>query len=197
MATTTASKAWRLVVAGYSTAAVALVLFLTINGASGIPTVAIVGTALLIVIGLLLPTAGLLQSRRSLGPIKSSARHGFVMQVFGLIGLLFGVVLVAFISSLSGYFISAVLVALSSVLAIAGATLLRRHFASNNRSAAFLIFGTALIFSGVGLIVASNIAFEYLISQLQNTVYVDIGATVSSYGCVIAAYSYLKLATKR
>ncbi len=115
------------------------------------------------------------------------------MQAFGLIGLLFGVVLVVVVSSLSGYLLSAVFVAMAGVLAIAGATLLRGHFASNNESVACLIFGTALIFTGVGIIVASNIAFEYLISQLENTIYIDIGATISACGCILSAYSFYDL----
>ena len=106
----TASKAWGLVVAGYSTAAMALVAFLTINGASGIPTAATIGTAFLVAIGLLLPAAGMLQLRRGLGPIKRAARYGFAMQAFGLLGLLFGAVLVVVASSLSGYLLSAVFV---------------------------------------------------------------------------------------
>ncbi len=189
----TTTKSWRLVVAGYSTAAVALVAFLTINGASGIPSVATIITAGLVIIGLLLPVIGMLQLRRGLSPIRSAARYGFTLQAFGLLGLLFGVVLVVGTSSLSGYILSAVFVAVAGVLAIAGAVLMRGHFASNNRGVAYLIFGTALIFSGVGLIVASNIAFEYLISQVQNTVYVDTGATVSACGCVLTAYSFFVL----
>ena len=136
----------------------------------------------------------MLQLRRGLDPTKSAARYGFAMQAFGLLGLLFGAVLVVVASSLSGYLLSAVFVVSAGVSAVAGAVLLRRYFisssASNTRNAAYLIFGTALIFSGVGLIVASNIAFEYLISQVENTVIVDIGATVSACGCVVAAYSF-------
>jgi hypothetical protein len=193
----TASKAWGLIVGGYSTAAVGLVAFLTINGASGIPTVATIGTAILVVIGLLLPAAGMLLLRRGLDAIKSAARYGFAMQALGLLGLLFGVVLVVAASSLSGYSISAVFVVTAGALAMAGAVLLRGQYmfasSSNARGVAYLIFGTALIFSGVGLIVGSNIAFEYLISQVENTIYVDIGATVSACGCILAAYSFFIL----
>lgn len=172
--------------------------FLTINGASGIPTAATIGTAVLVVIGLLLPAAGMLLLRRGLGAIKSAARYGFAMQALGLLGLLFGVVLVVAASSLSGYFVSAVFVVTTGVLAIAGAVLLRGHYmfassSNTSRAVAYLIFGTALIFSGVGLIVGSNIAFEYLISQVENTIYVDIGATVSACGCILAAYSFFAL----
>ena len=191
----TASLTWYLVVIGYSTVAVGLVAFLTINGASGIPSAATIGTAVLLVIGFLLPVAGML-GLRSLEPSKRAARYGFAMQAFGLLGLLIGVVLVVAISSLTGYLLSAVFVATAGVLAIVGAVLLRGHYsttAPNSRGVTYLIFGTALVFSGAGLIVGSNIAFEYLISQVQNTVYVDLGATVSACGCVLAAYSFFVL----
>jgi small basic protein len=190
----TASKAWSLIVAGYSTAAVGLVAFLTFNGASGTPVAATIGTAGSVVIGFLLLITGMLQPRRALGPTKSAARSGFAMQAFGLLGLLLGVVLVVAVPSLSSYFLSAAFVVISAVLAIAGALFLRGHYAnttqSNTRIASYMILGTALIFLGAGLIVGSNIAYEYLISQVENTVYVDIGATVSACGCVLAAYSF-------
>src|ERR1700690_176124 len=127
-------KAWNLVVLGYLTAAVALVAFLTINGTSGIPIAATIGTAGLVAIGFLLPIAGMLQLRRALGPIKSAGRNGFAMEAFGLLGLLFGVVFVVVTSSLLGYFLSAVFVVASGVLAIAGAVFLRRHFTSATTS---------------------------------------------------------------
>jgi hypothetical protein len=184
----TGSKAWSLVVAGYSTAAAGLVVFLTINGASGIPTAATIGTAGLIVIGLLLPATGILLMRRVLDPTERAVKYGFAMQAFGLLVLLFGVLLVVVASSLSGYFLSAVLVVAASVSAIAGVALLRVHY-----YIAYMILGTALIFSGAGVIVASNIAFEYLISRVQNTIYVDLGATISACGCVLAAYSIFTL----
>lgn len=193
----TSSRAWGLVVAGYSTATVALVAFLTINGASGIPAAATIGTAGLILIGFLLPAAGMLQLKKGLSPIKRAARTGFAMQAFGLIGLLFGLVLIVVTSSLSGYLLGAVFVVIAAASGIAGAVLLRGHFnsatTSNNKGVSYLIFGTALIFSGAGLIVGSNIAFQYVISQMENTIYVDIGSTVAAYGCVIAAYSFFVL----
>ena len=193
----TTSKAWILVVAGYSTAAVALVAFLTINGASGIPMVVTIGTAGSVAIGLTLPAVGMLRLRRDLGQIEHGARYGLAMQAFGLLGLLLAVVLVVVFPSLSGYLVSALFVVTAGAIAIIGAVLTRRAYTSgigsNTRSVAYLIFGTAMIFSGAGLIVGSNVALEYLISQAENTIYVDIGATVSACGCVIAAYSFFGL----
>ena len=93
-------------VAGYSMGAVALVAFLTINGASGIPAAGTVGTAGLLVIGLLLSVVGMLQLRRGVGSTQRAARYGLALQGFGLVGLLFGVVLVVVIASLSGYLVS-------------------------------------------------------------------------------------------
>ena len=127
-----ASKAWVLVVAGYSIAAVALVAFLTINGASGIPTAATIGTAALIAIGLLLPAAGMLQLWMGLGPTEGAAKYGFSMQAFGFVALFFGVVLIVALPTLTAYLISALLVITASVSAIAGAVLLHKHFAKTN-----------------------------------------------------------------
>ena len=185
-----ASNTWRLVVTGYSMLAVALAVFLTINGASGIPSAAPIVTAGLMLIGFLLSAVGMLKLRSAISSIRNAGRYGFALQVFGLLSLLIGVVLVVAVSSLSGYLLSAIFVVLAGVFAISGAVLLHRYFASNVKGAIFLVFGTALIYSGVALIVASNIAFEYLISQVQNTIYVDIGATISACGCILSAYSF-------
>jgi len=193
----TASKAWILVVAGYSMAAIALVAFLTINGGSGTPVAATLGTAGLLAIGLLLPAAGMLKLRKDLTPIKSAARYGFAMQALGLLGLFVGVVLIVAVPSLSGYLTGAVFVVPAGASAIAGAIFLRRRYIRSIESkaggVAWLIIGTSLVFLGAGIIVASNLAFWYLISQVENTVYVDMGATVSACGCVLAAYSFFVL----
>jgi len=75
------------------------------------------------------------------------------MQALGLLGLMFGVVLIVALSTLSGYLLSAAFVVTSGALAVADEVLLRGHYqgatASNNRGVAYLIVGTALIFSGV------------------------------------------------
>jgi hypothetical protein len=191
-----ASKAARVVVAGYSTAAAALVAFLTINGASGIPGAATIGTAGLLALGLLLPAAGMLQLRRVLGQIGRAAKSGYSMQAIGLTGLLVGLVLIVVTATLSGYLVGAVVIATAAALAVAGAVLLRGYYIATAASAggvACLMLGTALLFSGAAVVVGSNIAFEYLISQVQNTIYVDVGAALSACGCVLAAYSFFAL----
>jgi len=191
------SKVWGLVVAGYSTAVAGLIAFLTINGASGTPTSAVIGTAGLLTMGLLLPAAGMLLLRRSVNSNRGAAKLGFTTLGFGLIGLYLGVVLVYFESSLSGLLVSAFLLVASSALAMVGAIFLRRLYistgGSKTKGVGYLILGTALLFSGVGLIVGSKIAFFYLIPQLESIVYMDVGATVSAYGCVLAAYSFFVL----
>jgi hypothetical protein len=151
-----ASKALILVVVGYSMAAVALVAFLTINGASGIPAAATIGTAASIAIGLLLPAAGMLKLWRDLArSTKRAAKYGFPLQAFGFVALFFGVVLIVALSTLTTYLISAALVTTAGVSAIAGAVLLHKHFAKTNKwnlgGATYLILGTVLIFLGVGL----------------------------------------------
>jgi hypothetical protein len=194
---TTASKGGGMIVVGYSTAAAGLVAFLTTNGASSTPVVATIGTAALIAIGFLLPVAGILQLRSSLGRVRRAARSGFTLQAFGLVGLLFGVVLVQVAPTLSGYIVAAVFVVVAGGSAVAGAVLVQRDynkdFTSNARDPAYPILGIAMIFSGVGVIMGSNIAFEYLISSVENTIYVDVGATVSACGFVLAAYSSFDL----
>ncbi len=193
---TSAPKAGRLVVAGYSTAAVALVAFLTINGASGIPEAATLGAAGLLVVGLLLPAAGMLQLRRRPGATERAARFGYSAQAIGLVGLLLGLVLIVVTATLSGYLIGAVFIVTAGVSALAGAVSLRRHYSAivaKAEGVSWLILGTALLFAGAGVVVGSNIAFEYLLSQVQNTIYVDVGATIAACGCVVAAYSFLVL----
>jgi hypothetical protein len=115
----------------------------------------------------------------------------------GLVGLLLGVVIIVAVSSIFGYLVGAVFVVASGASAFVGAVLLRRHYTmvgvSNKGSVIYLILGTVLTFSGVVLIAMSNIASEYFISQLQNTIYVDVGAMVSAWGCVLSAYSFYTL----
>jgi hypothetical protein len=65
-----------------------LVALLTINGVSRIPTAVVIGTAVLVAVGLLLPAAGLLKLRRTINHDRSAARYGLLLQALGLIGLL-------------------------------------------------------------------------------------------------------------
>jgi hypothetical protein len=187
--------AWSEVVIGYAAATVGLVAYVTINGPPGIPTAVTIGTASLVIIGLLLPAAGMLQLRRAVDPDRRAARYGLAMQSLGLVGLLLGVVAIIVSSSFSIWFaVSAVLIASSAALALVGAFLLRGHYAdiraSNKTSAEYLILGTALIFAGVAVILGSNIAAYFLLSDVGNTVFTDVGAAISACGCVIAAYSF-------
>ena len=187
-------KAGGLVVVGYSATAAGLLVFLTINGESGVPTAAVLLTAGLLTIGLLLPAAGMLWLRRGFDSTPH-AKRGYGALALGLVGLFFGVLLV-YESSLSGSLLSAAIITASGVLAMAGTVLLRKHYraiGTKSNNVVQLALGTALTFSGVGLITGSKIALYYFISQLQSTVYMDMGATVSAYGCVIAAYSFFVL----
>jgi hypothetical protein len=188
------TTACNLVAAGYATATIGLVALLTTNGASGIPTAATIATGGLIVIGLLLPAAGMLQLRRAVNHNRRAARYGLAMQGLGLIGLLLGVVPVVVSPSLPLLPVSAVLIVISAALGLVGAFLLRGHYAnigaSNRSGIEYLIPGTALIFGGVGVILWSNVAFYFLLSDLGNTVFTDVGAAISACGSVIAAYAF-------
>lgn len=160
---------------GYATLAIVLLAVLTLNGATGLPAAATIVTSVLFCAGLLLAAAGMLRVSRGRGVLLQSA---------GLIGLLPALVLLQFASSVSGYVVAAAVITLSAVVGCAGAVLLRTPS---------LILGTALVFLGAGVVAASDIAGQFLISSLQNTVLVDIGATVSACGCVLAAYSFFVL----
>jgi len=123
------------------------------------------------------------------------------MQSLGLVGLLLGVVAILVSSSFSVWFaVSAVLIASSAALALAGAFLLRGHYAdmgeSNRKGVDYLIIGTALVFFGVAVILGSNVASYFVLSDVGNTVFTDVGATISACGCVIAAYSFFAMPTR-
>jgi hypothetical protein len=187
------SKTLNLIAAGYVVAAAGLVAFLTINGIS-VPGAATAITILLIALGLLLPPAGMFAFRGVLGRNKTAARNGLLLEGSGLIVLLLGVVLAVSLSSLTGYLVGAIFVAGSGASALLGAVMLRRKHSDiglgGPHELNWLVLGTVLIFSGAAIIMTSNIAFFYFISQVQNTVYVDIGATVIALGCVLGAYSF-------
>jgi len=183
-------KGWSLTVVGYSTACLGLVAFLTINGSAGLSSAAGMVTAILIVAGLVIPAFGMLQKARVVNPVQRGARRGLDMQAAGLVGLLVGVILIVFISSFSGYVAGAGLVAVSGVFAFAGVSFFRKYAGRIT----ILALGTILIFLGVELIAISNVAAaDYLVSQLENTILADVGATVTAYGCVVSAYTFFVL----
>lgn len=195
-------SAWRLMVDGYATATLGLIAFLTINGVSGIPAVVEIGTAALIVIGLLLPAAGTMRLRGALDANRRAARDGLGLLALGLVGLLLSLLPIQLSSSLSvAYLVSAVLIVASSVSALTGTLLIRRHSSdigpSNRRGTDDLIIGTGLIFAGVALILGSNVAMYFVLSSVGNTVYCDVGATISACGCVIAAYACFVMGARR
>jgi len=195
-------KALSLVVAGYSIGAAGLIVLLTANGHS-LPSAATVGTDAPVVIGLLVTTMGMIQAgrlaRNRAEKRTGSATRGLNMQGVGLVGLLIGTILIMAVSTFTGCLLGAVFITISAALSLAGVLLLRWYFvgqgiAKLSRVGNLIFLGTTTIFSGAGLIAGSKVAFEeYFISQVQKTVYVDIGATISACGCVIAAYSYLQL----
>jgi len=189
-----------LIAAGYVVAAAGLVAFLTVNGIS-VPAPATAVTILLITLGLLLPPAGMFAFMRVLDRDKTAARNGLLLEGSGLIVLLLGVVLAVSLSSLAGYLVGATFIAGSTISSLLGAVLLRRKHSDiglgGPREMNYLVLGTPLIFSGAAIIMASNIASFYFISQIQNTVYVDIGATVIAWGCVLGAYSFFVASHRR
>ena len=135
----TSSKSWALVVAGYSVLAVAMLAYLTVNGVSA-PAVGTVGTAILLVLGLLLPAAGMLELARRMDPPQGTPRKGLVLQSLSLIGLLIGLVVSFVASSIPGYLVSAVFIVLAGAAGLAGAT-----FISKEARARPLIIGAVLI----------------------------------------------------
>lgn len=172
-------QAWRQVIVGYAMATIGLLVVLTTNGASATPTAVTISTSLVISVGILLPAAGMLQQRRAVDRDRGAARRGLAMQGFGLVGLLFGVLLLSVSSVLPVLFASAVLIVISGMLAIGGACLLRGP----------LILGTALIFAGAAVIVSSEIAYCFLLSDLEATISEDVGTAVAACGCVVAGCS--------
>jgi MFS family permease len=180
----TTSKAWALVMMGYSVLAVAMLAFLSANGEPG-SAVGTIGTAGLIGLGLVLPVTGMLELTRRIDQGLRRARKGMLLQSFALLGLLIGLLVSFAASSLPGHVISAAFIVVSGSSGLVGAINLSRGF-----GAAHLAIGAALIAIGAALIPASNIALQqYLISDLQKNVYQDIGATIAACGCVVAAYS--------
>lgn len=196
------TRACNRVIAGYIVATLGLVAVLTINGVSGIPAAVAMGGAVLVATGLVLPAAGMLQLRQTINPDRSRARSGLLLLALGLIGLLVGVMPLATSSSLSAlFFVSGIVIATSAASALGGAFLLRGYYgdigASTRAGVDYLILGTALIFSGVAVILGSNIAKYFWLSDVGNNVFTDVGVAVSACGCVVSAYSFFVLQARR
>ena len=187
----TTSKSSALVVTGYCILAVAMLAFLTINGISS-AAAGTIGTAGLIVLGLLLPAGGLQELARRMDPAQGTARKGLVLQALSLIGLLIGLVVSFVASSIPGYLVSAVFTVLAGAAGLAGAILI-----SKEARARQLVIGAALIAIGAALIPASNIALlAGWLLDLDKNIYEDIGATLAACGSVVAAYSFLVLRSR-
>ena len=196
------SKAVTTVIIGYTVTALGLVAFLTINGSSGSSQLDSVITLALIATGLLMPTAGLWMLRNGLNEIQAKVRRGLVLFGSGLIVLLSGLVFAVISSSLLGFLFGAVFLAFSGTLALAGTILLQKNLSnisgSHPRKVPYLIVGTILLFSGVVVILMSNLLTYsysisqsfYTISQVNNSILCDVGATISAYGCFVSAYSF-------
>ena len=187
----TSSKSWALVVAGYSVLAVAMLAFLTVNGVST-PAAGTVGTAILIVLGLLLPAAGMLELARRMDPSQGPAGKGLVLQSVSLTSLLIGFVVSFVASSLSGRLVSGVVIVLAGISGLVGAILI-----SKRARARQLVVAAALIAIGAVLIPASNIAVsaDWLL-DIDKNIYEDIGATIAGCGSVVAAYSFFVLRSR-
>ena len=175
----TTAKSWALVVTGYCSLAVAMLAFLTINGMSS-TSPGTIGTAGLLVLGLLLPAAGMLELARRKDPPQGATRKGLVLQSLSLVGLLIGFVVSYVASSIPGYLVSGVFIVLAGAAALAGAI-----FISKEARARQLVAGAALIAIGTALIPASNIALlaGWLV-DIDKNIYVDIGATVAGCGSI-------------
>ena len=187
----TTSKSWALVVAGYSVLAVAMLAYLTVNGVSA-PAAGTGGTAILLVLGLLLPAWGMLELARRMDPLQAPAGKGLVLQSLSLTGFLIGFLVSFAASSLSGRLVSGVVIVLSGIAGLVGAI-----FISKQARARQLVVAAALIAIGAVLIPASNIALlaDWLL-DIDKNIYEDIGATIAGCGSVVAAYSFFVLRSR-
>jgi hypothetical protein len=181
-------------VAGYAAATVGLLLDLATRGASGTPAWVGVGTAGLYGIGILVTAAGLAELRAGVDPKRRGARRGLALQALGLLGLLLGVLALKIADSIPMVlFVSAAFVVSSTGLALAGAFLMKNNrsdIGSASRSdAGFLLLGTALIFTGVLVILAVQIGYYFVFADVATTVLQDAGVAVAACGCVVAAYA--------
>jgi uncharacterized membrane protein YidH (DUF202 family) len=124
-------KLMSLVASGYAIAAFGFAAYLTTNGTSnGISEVLSIVAASLIGAGFLLSAGGMFLFRKGLENTQVETRRSLFLQGLGIIILLVGVVLVAVLSSLSGYLIGVILLLASGAPTLAGVILLRKNFVS-------------------------------------------------------------------
>jgi hypothetical protein len=191
-------SAWNVVAGGFAVATVGLLFDLPTIGSSGTSIAVSIGIAALIAVGILLAAAGMLQLRNALDHDRTGARRGLGLQSAGWLILLVGVLGLQISTSIAVLVISSVFVAAAAASAIAGGMLLRAHHsetgALNSTAVSYLILGTALIFLGVGVILASKVGYYFVLPDVASTVVNDLGAAISASGCVIAGYSAFGMA---
>ncbi|HKW04622.1 MAG TPA: hypothetical protein VJN71_04920, partial [Nitrososphaerales archaeon] len=183
-----ASKKGRLVpgilITGFALTGIVFLLFITINGASGIPAIVPILTAVLLAVGLGGSAAGFILLR-STHTLRGRTRKGSLMQAIGLVGLFFGVIVAASSNLIGPFLISAVVLVPSTALAITGSVLeIEKSPESHARqgpNSYLLLVGMILLFFGTALIVAFNIfALTYYLSNVQAIIFENIGATISA-----------------
>ena len=148
------SRSWNLAVIGYSTLAAAMLAFITINGESS-TAVGTIGTAGLLGLGLVLPAAGMLELATRIDPSYRRMRTGLALQGVCAAGLLLGLLVSFFASSLPGHMASAAFIAFAGTAGLVAAILI-----SKEAGVPQLVVGAALIAIGAALIPASNIASQ-------------------------------------
>lgn len=189
----TRHRGWNELVVGYALAALGLLLDLPTIGASGTSATITFAIAALIAIGILLVATGMLQLRQGLDPDQRVARRSLALQGAGLVVLLLGVFAIETSSSLAILPLTAALVVSAAALTMIGGFLLRAHRTDleilHRAEVDRLLIGTALIFIGVGVILASQIGYYFVFSDVASTVVNVVGAALSACGCVVAGYS--------
>lgn len=182
-------RALDFVAAGYSAAAVGLLVAMALNGTSGAPIIEVLLAAALIAFGLSLAAAGTNLLRRATGSAAKRTRKGLAIQAAGLVGLMAGTLMLSTLSSLSPlYALAAVLIAASGVAAVTGAVLV-----GNRQRAPWLVLGTSFLFAGVLITFGASFAAYFFLSDVGSAVVTDVGETLTAIGCVLAAYWFFVL----
>jgi len=188
------SRALGVIITGCTIAVLGLAALLTINGQSAVPKFAQIMTMALIALGIVLPATGLFWLKKAIGKTQAKIGNGFAFQGYGLIALLIGVTSAMLVSSLTSFLVAASFLSVACVLSFFAVVLVRKNkdaIGANHRAVICLVMGITLILSGIGLIIASNLSsFYYFISQVENSILTDVGATLSAYGSIFLAYSF-------